>query len=434
MFTKKVLDEMVAGLDAQSKTILVKNPAFISTLRGISSITRSADDLIPKPSLIFEFARRCPISSVKIVLMGTEPTPCTATGMAFSGNGRPHPSIKNIYKTMISQRLINEMPQHGDLSSWAAQGVLMLNINLTHGYDWSAYTSELVSSLGDVIFILLGRSAQDMSQYAHGPVLQWGHPAPITPANKQPGKYNFINCDCFKRANELLAERGQGPINWNSVCENVPAKSITSSIVSSANLISAPIADTITCAPIIDNYNGPMRPGALGSGSLYIFTDGASRANGKPDCRASWGYYICDLIQCECSAGLVTPITIVGKQYKSSNNRGELSAVLYALERVLCAWSHYHNIVVVTDSEYSINCITEWFPGWEKKGDLNTKMNVDIIAAIIRVEAALNTAGCAVTYKHVRGHQTEPPAKDIINWFMWYGNDRVDKLCTDALK
>lgn len=158
----------------------------------------------------------------------------------------------------------------------------------------------------------------------------------------------------------------------------------------------------------------------------YLFTDGAASANGKINCVATWGYMLVEpngtIIKGD--SGKVPLITISGKKYKTSNNRGELMAIIEGLKMYNQLFPT-EQLIVVSDSSYSIKCITEWYPNWLKKGTKG-KLNLDLLAQI-------DIANPLISYKHVNSHiKEEPTQKNTIEWFYWHFNDLVDKMCANA--
>ena len=114
---------------------------------------------------------------------------------------------------------------HGDLTSWAEQGVLLLNVCLTvregasrshAGLGWERFTNGIVEDLSNyaqrrLIFLLWGRDAQSKGHLVDGArheVLATGHPSPLARGA------GFIGCDHFTRANAFLIEAGEAPIRW----------------------------------------------------------------------------------------------------------------------------------------------------------------------------------------------------------------------------
>lgn len=166
-------------------------------------------------------------AAVKVVILGQDPypTPGHADGLCFSvrpGIAVPR-SLRNIYRE-IGDDLELEMPVSGDLSSWAAQGVLLLNAVLTvtegaanshAGWGWQAVTDAIVAAVSDgeapVAFLLWGRHAQEKVRLIDGSrhlVLTAPHPSPLS------ARRGFFGCRHFSAANSWLEAQGRGGIDW----------------------------------------------------------------------------------------------------------------------------------------------------------------------------------------------------------------------------
>ena len=123
-----------------------------------------------------------------------------------------------------------EFPCHGELTSWARQGVLLLNATLTvrqglanshQNIGWSIFTDEIIKRLNDspnpVVFILWGGNARSKKKYITNPrhlIIESAHPSPLSAYN------GFFGSKPFSRANDFLIKNGREPINWNSINEN----------------------------------------------------------------------------------------------------------------------------------------------------------------------------------------------------------------------
>ncbi|WP_047393688.1 uracil-DNA glycosylase [Chitinibacter sp. ZOR0017] len=166
-------------------------------------------------------------SAVKVVILGQDPYHGTgeAHGLAFSV---PHgvkvpPSLRNIWQE-LARDLGLTPPQHGNLTGWAAQGVLLLNTALTVRADcagshskqgWDVLTNAIIRYLArqrqQLVFVLWGSHAHkraaliDASQHC---VLQSVHPSPLSAYR------GFLGCGHFSQANRYLLETGQTPIDW----------------------------------------------------------------------------------------------------------------------------------------------------------------------------------------------------------------------------
>jgi uracil-DNA glycosylase len=177
--------------------------------------------------MIFNALNSTPLDSVKVVILGQDPYhgPGQAHGLSFSvPRGVPvPPSLQNIYKELESDLGLMP-PAHGDLSSWARQGVLLLNAVLTveahkagshQGQGWEQFTDRVVSVINDtkdgVVFMLWGSYAQkkgaviDRSRHL---VLTAPHPSPLSAYR------GFLGCLHFSQCNEYLQSQGTAPIDW----------------------------------------------------------------------------------------------------------------------------------------------------------------------------------------------------------------------------
>lgn len=167
-------------------------------------------------------------SEVRVVILGQDPypTPGNAMGLAFSvpRGVRPPASLKNIYKGLQNDLSIPPA-LHGDLSSWAAQGVLLLNSVLTVEaglpnshveFGWRQVTDAVITALGSEgqtpkAFLLWGAHAQKKAPMITGQqhlVLTAPHPSPLS------ARRGFFDCKHFSQANAFLVGRGATAIDW----------------------------------------------------------------------------------------------------------------------------------------------------------------------------------------------------------------------------
>lgn len=182
----------------------------------------------PPGRLIFNAFNLCPFDSVKVVIIGQDPyhEAGQAMGLSFSvpdGVAMP-PSLQNIFKE-IQGDLGIEVPQSGNLTRWAEQGVLLLNATLTvrahqagshQRHGWERFTDAAISRLSEgrdhLVFILWGgyaRSKASLIDRSRHLVLESVHPSPLS-ANRG----GWFGNHHFSRCNEYLAGHGMGPINW----------------------------------------------------------------------------------------------------------------------------------------------------------------------------------------------------------------------------
>lgn len=162
------------------------------------------------------------------------------------------------------------------------------------------------------------------------------------------------------------------------------------------------------------------------NGKVYIFTDGSSRNNGKENCTANYGYFIIDGVDFQLGCGPVNEVKIDKQVYSASNNRGELTAILNAITTITDSPQRYKDIVIVSDSDYCIQSVTNWGLKWRRNND-KTKKNLDLIYPIM--DLISNNKQVNIKFMHVNSHLKEPGIKDD-NWFYWKGNDIADKLCS----
>jgi uracil-DNA glycosylase len=181
----------------------------------------------PPGSLIFNAFNLCPFDKVKVVIIGQDPYhgPGQAHGLCFSVNdGVPFPpSLLNIFKE-IKADIGAEMPPTGNLSRWAAQGVLLLNATLTvrahqagshQNRGWETFTDAAISALATqrerLVFILWGSYAQRKGAFIDRGkhlVLTSPHPSPLS------AYHGFFGNRHFSRANEYLRMHGKQEIQW----------------------------------------------------------------------------------------------------------------------------------------------------------------------------------------------------------------------------
>jgi uracil-DNA glycosylase len=134
------------------------------------------------------------------------------------------PSLVNIFKELEKDIGIKVPVNNGDLSNWAAQGVLLLNAALTvragepfsHAkFGWADFTDAVIQKISDeksgIIFLLWGKFAQEkqaLIDETNHYVLKAAHPSPFS-ADK-----GFFGCKHFSKTNEILIKNGKAPIDW----------------------------------------------------------------------------------------------------------------------------------------------------------------------------------------------------------------------------
>ena len=195
-------------------------------LKSEYSKTRICPDMYD----IFNALRYTSFENTRAVIIGQDPYhgPGQAHGLCFSvKKGVPlPPSLVNIYKE-ITDDLGVAMPQHGDLTGWARQGVLLLNTVLTvragqpnshKDKGWEIFTDRVISELDrketPVVFLLWGANAEKKARVITNPIhkkLITVHPSPLSAYR------GFFGCRHFSKANKILSESGQEPIKWDEL-------------------------------------------------------------------------------------------------------------------------------------------------------------------------------------------------------------------------
>src|ERR1700760_3470610 len=176
------------------------------------------------PNVLRAFTQ--PFADVRVLIVGQDPypTPGHPVGLSFSvaPDVRPIPrSLQNIYRELQTD-LGLPTPANGDLSPWAAHGVLLLNRVLTvapgapashRGKGWEAVTDQAIRALvargTPLVAILWGRDAQSLRpSLGRVPCIESVHPSPMS------ADRGFFGSRPFSRVNAALVEQGAAPVDW----------------------------------------------------------------------------------------------------------------------------------------------------------------------------------------------------------------------------
>ena len=203
---------------------------YMQTLRAfLLSEKRAGKVIYPAGNEFFAAMDLTPFNLTRVVVLGQDPYHGSgqAHGLCFSvrkGVALP-PSLRNIFREVADDMGVpdHEFP-NGCLTSWARQGVLLLNAVLTvergraashQGKGWEKFTDRVVEQLSaeceQLVFLLWGSYAQKKGQVIDGSrhlVLQAPHPSPLS------ADRGFFGCRHFSRANEYLVAQGLEPIDW----------------------------------------------------------------------------------------------------------------------------------------------------------------------------------------------------------------------------
>lgn len=549
---------MCEGLSEPTKDIIIRKnrDKLLKVITGINAVVNDVTTLSPQPQNIFNAFRLTPVDKIRVVILGQDPfiNPGEAHGPCFSvpkGKTIP-PSTRNIFKCLKYHKLIDQQPQHGDLSYWASQGVLLLNCALTtvmkksnaHADIWADYTDTLIKEISElpqmIIFILFGGFAQKKAHLIidRQPKMFWGHPSPINTVNSDiESPKNFMYCSAFSKCNQLLESNGEKPIDWNV---DLPIKLITNlenpaefheingkkqenmtqtqyddlkkkmytelydqiykdvydklsnlftnqiynqlsdklynqlkadlyeqieqikgdDAVESdgdanseyeesdeeSDVLSVFVQQVQQVQPLVIankvfeavTNTDPFIPQEL-RGILWIFTDGGATGNGKAKCKASYAYYATDGKYKYSTSGMVEPVDIPGKLYKTSNQRAELTAIAtaidFALEENTSIAFNFKEIAIVSDSAYSIDCLDKWAKTWKKKQS-EDKLNLDLVMPAYEKLATLRksyvTTLIHIKSQGLKSHQSRPVINPVA-MFYWDGNNIADKMCEKLL-
>lgn len=183
--------------------------------------------IFPPADDIFNAFHLTPLKNVKVVILGQDPyhNVGQAHGLCFSVKPDVEipPSLVNIYKE-LQDDIGCMIPNHGYLTKWAEQGVLMLNTVLTvrahqanshHGIGWEEFTDAAIRAVNaqdrPIVYILWGRPAQAKKAMLNNPkhlILEAPHPSPLSAYR------GFFGSKPFSQANDFLKANGVEPIDW----------------------------------------------------------------------------------------------------------------------------------------------------------------------------------------------------------------------------
>jgi uracil-DNA glycosylase len=209
--------------DEFEQDYMLKLKEFLETENAAGHI------VYPKCSDIFNAFNKTPFTDLKVVIIGQDPYhgPNQAHGLSFSvqkGVGIP-PSLRNIYRELQTDIPGFTIPDHGNLTEWAEQGVLLLNATLTvqaanagshQKKGWEKFTDTVIKKISDekqgIVFILWGNYAQSKGVFIDGAkhfVIKSTHPSPLAVS-----RGGFFGSKPFSKTNNYLIYAGKKPIEW----------------------------------------------------------------------------------------------------------------------------------------------------------------------------------------------------------------------------
>ena len=374
------IPKMFQGVDAKWIEIFTSSTMMPLLTKILKELSSDMENITPTPNDIFNFARLTPYGQIKVVILGQDPYPKKgdAHGLSFSCKGAIPGSLHNIYKCLIKQKQISEIPKTADLTQWAKQGVLLLNVSLTtrvessnaHVKIWSEFTDELVRLIshdckcgpGDYpIFMLWGKFAQKKKPIINEDciIYEWLHPSPLAQASAPPDE-TFVNCNHFTKANIMLEEMKVTPIDWDPVLRYV------------------------------------------------VYTDGACSNNGKGVLAnaAYSAYFAKGPLKGTVKYGKVPIAVINGETIYGSNQRAEGLGIITAFESI----PEGSDTTLVVDTNFWKQMIEDYMPNWVLTGvDFNTKKNPDITIKLFNLITAMKQTG-TINIIHVRSHGKDKEA------------------------
>ena len=202
-----------------------KKPYF-SQLENFVADEQQRYAIFPPPEKIFTALELTSYEDTRVLLLGQDPyiQKGQAHGLCFSvedKKARIPPSLKNIYKELKDDVGVAP-PNHANLTAWAKQGILMLNVVLTvregqsnshKNKGWEMFTDEIIRLVSlkeeTVVFVLWGKDAQkkipliDASKHV---IVQGAHPSPLA--------RGFIGSRPFSKINQALRNANRGEIDW----------------------------------------------------------------------------------------------------------------------------------------------------------------------------------------------------------------------------
>ncbi|MFA9556428.1 uracil-DNA glycosylase [Evansella sp. AB-rgal1] len=202
---------------------------YFKELEGFLIKEYEAKTIFPKQQDIFNALSRTSYENTKVVILGQDPYhgPGQAHGLSFSVQpGVPIPrSLANIYKE-LEEDVGCLIPNHGNLLTWADQGVLLLNTVLTveahqanshKGIGWENFTDKVIEVLNSrktpIVFILWGKHAQEKKKLItnnHHFIIESAHPSPLS------ARRGFFGSKPFTKANTFLKNAGMQEIDWEN--------------------------------------------------------------------------------------------------------------------------------------------------------------------------------------------------------------------------
>jgi uracil-DNA glycosylase len=213
----------------------LNKPYFKSLNRYLNFRLDNNIEIFPSKENWFKALEFSSFKKTKVVILGQDPYhgEGQADGFCFSvSNGmKIPPSLKNIFEELVNDEVDFTYPHHGNLDSWAQQGVLLINSVLTveknsptsHTHiGWESFTDNIIKTLSDnknnLVFLLWGANANTKSSLINSDkhlVLRSVHPSPFSATKETKGLTKFTGCKHFSQTNKYLNQNNIETINWS---------------------------------------------------------------------------------------------------------------------------------------------------------------------------------------------------------------------------
>lgn len=458
--------------------------------------------LCPKLCDIFN-AFKMSFDNLKIVIIGQDPyhTPGVANGLAFSSLHTIQPSLTNIHKALVKSGLSDDRKlTNGDLTFWKDQGILLMNTSWTtiehqaaaHAAIYKDYMKNVLNRLNamsrksgkKLIFMLWGKHASNIVSKdikEKHIVMEWAHPtAMISSSNVK----NFVYCDHFIKANDILRSDESSEIVWDF---NTPVDQRMELIThmaeeeakaeietrSMANQEEQDIKFDDIVSPIVDDltYDDTNTGGNCAILDVIINDEKESKEIYTPDEKSKHQYIEQQQLEYHFAGGLRTSVcftdgscnpnkrcpeavagyavmfvqgpfadtkmygNIDNKVVYASNIRAEGIAILRALQYADKYKKEWDKFVVVTDCQLWSNMIIKYMPNWDET-QFDEGSNPDITKPLYalwgKLENKYNKDMCILTIRSHNKSGWKSYGDGTYERFCYDQNDYVDKLASYA--
>ena len=346
------------------------------------------DNVVSNKQDWFNWCRLTPLDDIKVIIVGQEPD--CINGLAFSCLNKVSKSLRNIYVCLMKCKLITQVPDHGNLTTWAAQGVLLLNIHTPDKVNvdlWKKYTDLVIQRIceyhydksNQLLFMVWGnliikKNIKKNIDCDFHEVLEWNHPTTM----KKDVKLKFINCDHFLYANKFLISEGCDIINWDS---------INLSYVNYGN------------PEILNNASSIL---GIGPKHHIAFTDGSAFPNNKSKAsRAGWSLMF---VSGEFKDDVVCGNLDISKEC-ASNIRAEGYAIIRVMELVELSVSTWDKLTIITDCKFWIEMLEKYMCKWTLS-TFKSKSNSDLTIRMWQLYKKISSTH-EINLVHVYSHNKE---------------------------